>query len=97
MPLPLKSDPAEVEWPFETPAPGSGEEAMERALWLSRMQQAMRAADEAVTEEVAKINASYRAASPQPKRTYPDTMQGALQRDDDVRLETGLDEWEYGV
>ena len=81
MPLPLKSDPAEVEWPFETPAPGSGEEAMERALWLSRMQQAMRAADEALAEEVAKINASYRAAQRDlparaPRATDPDYLDG---------------------
>ena len=58
---------------------------MERALWLHRMQQALRAADEAVADEVAKINANYRAAKAReitenapraPRATDPDYLDG---------------------
>jgi hypothetical protein len=101
---PLKPNPAltaEVEWPFETPAPGSGEEAMVRALWLHRMQEANRLWAQVWAEEVAASKARIAAGTPhiaprQPKRIYTDTMQGALQADDDIRQETNQDEWEYG-
>jgi len=85
VPLPLKSDPAltaEVEWPFQTPAPGSGEEAMERALWLARMQQALQDFDQDCKDIVAEINASHRAAKAkqeparQPRATDPDYLDG---------------------
>ena len=88
MPLaPLKADPAlwAVDtWPFESPAPGSGEEAMERALWLARMQQALQDFDQDCKDIVAEINASHRAAKAkreqeparQPRASDPDYLDG---------------------
>lgn len=78
----LKPDPAltEDEWPFSTPAIGSGEEAMERALWLHRMQEANRAwaqvwkdrAAEAKARQIAKAQEPAR----QPRATDPDYLDG---------------------
>lgn len=76
---PLKSDPALAE--DEAPAPGSVEHTLDQTVWLAYQREFMRAADEAVRDEVAKINANYRAAqreqpTSQPRATDPDNLDG---------------------
>lgn len=76
---PFIPDPALTE--DDPSAPGSVEHTLDQAVWLAYQREFMRAADEAVRDEVAKINANYRAAQReqpkrQPRATDPDYLDG---------------------